>query len=43
MELIGGSQRSRWKILLSSSLTQKLLPLLKPIDVPIIATEKQPP
>ncbi|WP_421655346.1 universal stress protein [Leptothermofonsia sp. ETS-13] len=41
--VIGESQRSCWKILLSGSLTQKLLRLLKHIDVHIIATEKQPP
>jgi two-component system sensor histidine kinase KdpD len=38
--VIGESQRSRWKILLRGSLTQKLLRALKNIDVHIIATEK---
>jgi two-component system sensor histidine kinase KdpD len=38
--VIGESQRSRWKILLRGSLTQKLLRALKNIDVHIIATDK---
>ncbi|PSB34471.1 sensor protein KdpD [Stenomitos frigidus] len=37
---IGESQRSRWKSLLRTSLTQKLLRSLKNIDIHIIATEK---
>jgi two-component system sensor histidine kinase KdpD len=37
---IGESQRSRWKNLLRTSLTQKLLRSLKNIDIHIIATEK---
>ncbi len=40
--VIGESQRSRWKILLKGgSLTQKLVRLLKNIDIHIIATEKR--
>lgn len=38
--VIGESQRSRWQILLKGSLTQKLVRLLKNIDLHIIATEK---
>jgi two-component system sensor histidine kinase KdpD len=37
---IGESQRSRWKNLLRTSLTQQLLRSLKNIDIHIIATEK---
>lgn len=40
---IGESQRSRWRMLLRSSLTQKLLRSLKNIDIHIIATEKPTP
>ncbi|GAP94612.1 universal stress protein [Leptolyngbya sp. NIES-2104] len=39
--VIGESQRSRWKTLLKGSLTQRLLKLLKNIDVHIIATENK--
>lgn len=39
--VIGESQRSRWKILLQGSLTQKLLRSLKSIDIHIIATSKE--
>ncbi|MBD2465358.1 sensor histidine kinase KdpD [Oscillatoria sp. FACHB-1407] len=39
--VIGESQRSRWKLMLSGSLTHKLLRSLKNIDVHIIATDKQ--
>lgn len=39
--VIGESQRSRWKLLLQGSLTQKLVRLLKDVDLHIIATEKQ--
>ena len=39
--VIGESQRSRWKMLLQGSLTQKLVRLLKDIDLHIIATEKK--
>lgn len=40
--VIGESQRSRWKILLQGgSLTQKLVRLLKNIDIHIIGTEKK--
>ncbi|WP_414570310.1 universal stress protein [Nostoc sp. CCY 9925] len=38
--VIGESQRSRWQILLKGSLTQKLVRLLKNIDLHIIASEK---
>jgi two-component system sensor histidine kinase KdpD len=38
--VIGESQRSRWQILLKGSLTQKLMRLLKNIDLHIIASEK---
>jgi two-component system sensor histidine kinase KdpD len=38
--VIGESQRTRWKLLFSGSLTQQLLKALKNIDVHIIATEK---
>lgn len=38
--VIGESQRSRWKTLLRSSLTQRLLRSLKNIDIHIISTEK---
>lgn len=38
--VIGESQRSRWKILFEGSLTQKLVRLLKHVDLHIIATEK---
>ena len=37
--VIGESQRSRWQILLKGSLTQKLVRLLKNIDIHIIASE----
>ncbi|WP_035149996.1 universal stress protein [Calothrix sp. 336/3] len=37
--VIGESQRSRWQILLRGSLTQKLVKLLKNIDLHIIATD----
>lgn len=39
--VIGESQRSRWRLLLRGSLTQKLLQALKNIDVHIIATDKK--
>lgn len=39
--IIGESQRSRWQILLKGSLTQKLVRLLRSVDLHIIATEKQ--
>jgi two-component system, OmpR family, sensor histidine kinase KdpD len=38
--VIGESQRSRWQILLKGSLTQKLVRLLKNVDLHIIASEK---
>lgn len=38
--VIGESQRSRWQILWKGSLTQKLVRLLKNVDLHIIATEK---
>ncbi|AFZ56031.1 sensor histidine kinase KdpD [Anabaena cylindrica FACHB-243] len=38
--VIGESQRSRWEILFKGSLTQKLVRLLKNVDLHIIATEK---
>ncbi|WP_353929758.1 sensor histidine kinase KdpD [Okeanomitos corallinicola TIOX110] len=38
--VIGESQRSRWEIFFKGSLTQKLVRLLKNIDLHIIATEK---
>jgi two-component system, OmpR family, sensor histidine kinase KdpD len=38
--VIGESQRSRWLMLLKGSLTQKLVRLLKNIDLHIIASEK---
>jgi two-component system sensor histidine kinase KdpD len=38
--VIGESQRSRWQILLKGSLTQKLVRLLKNVDLHIIATSK---
>jgi len=38
--VIGESQRSRWKLMLSGSLTHKLLRSLKNIDVHIISTDK---
>ncbi len=38
---IGESQRSRWQILLKGSLTQKLVKLLKNVDLHIIATDKK--
>ncbi|MDZ8223091.1 universal stress protein [Nostoc sp. ChiVER01] len=38
--VIGESQRSRWQMLLKGSLTQKLVHLLKNIDLHIIASEK---
>ena len=41
--VIGESQRSRWKMLLDGSLTQKLVRLLKNVDLHIIATEKDSP
>jgi two-component system sensor histidine kinase KdpD len=40
--IIGESQRSRWKLLLRTSLTQKLMRLLKNIDLHIIASDKKP-
>jgi two-component system, OmpR family, sensor histidine kinase KdpD len=39
--IIGESQRSRWQILFKGSLTQKLVRLLRSVDLHIIATEKQ--
>jgi two-component system sensor histidine kinase KdpD len=39
--VIGESQRSRWKILLKGSLTQKLVRLLKNVDLHIISTDKK--
>lgn len=39
--VIGESQRSRWQILFKGSLTQKLVRLLKNVDLHIIATEKK--
>ncbi len=39
--IIGESQRSRWQILLKGSLTQKLVRLLKNVDLHIIATDKK--
>jgi two-component system sensor histidine kinase KdpD len=39
--VIGESQRSRWKLLLQGSLTQKLVQLLKNVDLHIMATEKK--
>ncbi|MGH2413100.1 MAG: universal stress protein [Microcystaceae cyanobacterium] len=39
--VIGESQRSRWKLLLSGSLTNQLLRALKHIDIHIIATGKK--
>ncbi len=41
--VIGESQRSRWKILLKGSLTQKLVRLLKNVDLHIMATDKKEP
>ncbi|MBD2137858.1 sensor histidine kinase KdpD [Anabaena sp. FACHB-1237] len=38
--VIGESQRSRWQILFKGSLTQKLVRLLKNVDIHIIATTK---
>ncbi|ODG98589.1 histidine kinase [Nostoc sp. KVJ20] len=38
--VIGESQRSRWQMLIKGSLTQKLVRLLKNIDLHIIASEK---
>ncbi|MEH2167630.1 MAG: universal stress protein [Nostoc sp.] len=38
--VIGESQRSRWQMLFKGSLTQKLVRLLKNIDLHIIASEK---
>ncbi|MUL36678.1 universal stress protein [Gloeocapsopsis dulcis] len=38
--VIGESQRSRWKLILKGSLTQKLVRLLKNVDIHIMATEK---
>ncbi|MDX2215713.1 MAG: sensor histidine kinase KdpD [Oculatellaceae cyanobacterium bins.114] len=38
--VIGESQRSRWKLMLSGSLTHKLLRSLRNIDVHIISTDK---
>jgi len=38
--VIGESQRSRWKLILKGSLTQKLVQLLKNIDIHIMATDK---
>ena len=37
--VIGESQRSRWQILFKGSLTQKLVRLLKNVDLHIIASE----
>jgi two-component system, OmpR family, sensor histidine kinase KdpD len=39
--IIGESQRSRWQMLFKGSLTQKLVRLLKNIDLHIIASEKK--
>ncbi len=39
--IIGESQRSRWQILFKGSLTQKLVRLLRSVDLHIIATEKK--
>jgi len=39
----GGALLTRWKILLKGSLTQKLVRLLKNVDLHIIATEKEAP
>ena len=39
--VIGESQRSRWTLFFQGSLTQKLVRLLKNIDLHIIATEKK--
>ncbi|MGI0484896.1 universal stress protein [Pantanalinema rosaneae CENA516] len=39
--VIGESQRSRWKLMLSGSLTHKLLRSLRNIDVHIISTDKE--
>lgn len=39
--VIGESQRSRWKLFLQGSLTQKLVRLLKNVDLHIMATEKK--
>jgi two-component system, OmpR family, sensor histidine kinase KdpD len=39
--VIGESQRSRWNILFKGSLTQKLVRLLKNVDLHIIATDKK--
>jgi two-component system, OmpR family, sensor histidine kinase KdpD len=39
--VIGESQRSRWKILFKGSLTQKLVRLLKNVDLHIISTDKK--
>jgi two-component system sensor histidine kinase KdpD len=41
--VIGESQRSRWKILLKGSLTQKLVRLLRNVDLHIMATDKKEP
>jgi two-component system, OmpR family, sensor histidine kinase KdpD len=38
--VIGESQKSRWQILLKGSLTQKILRLLKNVDIHIISTSK---
>lgn len=38
--VIGESQRSRWKLFIQGSLTQKLVRLLKHVDLHIISTEK---
>ncbi|MCX7595975.1 MAG: universal stress protein [Fischerella sp.] len=39
--VIGESQRSRWQLFLRGSLTQKLVKLLKNVDLHIIATDKK--
>ncbi len=39
--VIGESQRSRWQMFLKGSLTQKLVRLLKNVDLHIIASEKK--
>ena len=39
--VIGESQRSRWKILFKGSLTQKLVRLVKNVDLHIISTDKK--
>jgi two-component system sensor histidine kinase KdpD len=39
--VIGESQRSRWQILFKGSLTQKLVRLVKNVDLHIIASDKK--